>query len=58
MAPDGVYTAWRHHAISWTNVDFWLVGFCGIQLIAISQLVPNRKCQDYVYVYEEYQSTM
>ena len=29
--------AWRHQAITWTNVDFSLVRFCGIHLRAISQ---------------------
>ena len=27
----------RHQAITWTNVDHWLVRFCGIHLRAISQ---------------------
>ena len=29
--------AWRHHAITWTNVDLWSVRCCGIHQIAISQ---------------------
>ena len=32
---------WWHQAITWTNVDFSLVRFCGIYLKAISQQVSN-----------------
>ena len=32
---------WRQHAITWTNVDHWLVKFCGIDLEAISQGMPK-----------------
>ena len=34
------FVAWRHHAITWTNVDSSLVIFCGIHLRAISEWVP------------------
>ena len=32
---------WRHQAITWTNVEFLLVRYCGIHLRAISQIVPK-----------------
>ena len=31
--------AWRHQAITWTNVDFSLVTFCEIHLTTISHQV-------------------
>ena len=33
--------AWRHQAITWTNVDFSLVRFLVIHLRAVSQWVPK-----------------
>ena len=35
--------AWQHHAITWTNVDFWLVRFCSIHQRVISQWVMGLK---------------
>ena len=33
--------AWRHNAIAWNNVDFFLTKFCDIHLRAISQIVAK-----------------
>ena len=35
------FVAWRHQAITWTNVDFWLGRFSGIPLGAISHWVTK-----------------
>ena len=34
--------AWWHQAITWTNFDFSLVRFCGINLRAISLWMPKQ----------------
>ena len=36
-----VYCLTAHQTITWTNIDYSLVRFCGIQLRAISQRVPK-----------------
>ena len=35
------FDAWWHQAITWTNVDFSLLRFYGIDIRAISQQMPK-----------------
>ena len=51
----GQLDAWWHQAITWTDVDFSLVWFCGIHLRTISQWVPDYYLR-VIVLYNEFEN--